>query len=263
MSQFPFKPEKYCQYRNTFLQKVTIGFDFAPSGVEKSKLNALFNEYVQSFFGVTSDGDLTSITCSVSKNDQSLSFDFCDHSAVINLSGRNYVGFSDTAIPQIFKLRDFFNKVVQIENFKRTGIRKLNVFNIKTNGKEQVDEIQVMKAIFSEELNSKLSNDNLDGEEQNAKVKKCILKSGNKTITIRTALMPPSRPNDLFYHLLLDTLGEIENEDGITVEEVSELLMDFNKDIYDCFHWCVNDRVKQVMQQSDINNRGKEINNGR
>lgn len=251
MSQFPFMSEKYRQYRNTFLQNVIIGFEYTPSRVDKSELNAHFNDYVQSFFSVNSDGDITTGMCSVSKNDQSVSFDFSDRSAVIHLSGKNYVGFSDTAIPQIFKLRIFFNKVVKIDKFTKTGIRKLNVFNIKANTNEQVDEFQVMKAIFSEELNNSLSSENLDKEEKNAKVKKCIFKSESKTITIRAALLPPSQPNDIFYHLLLDTLGEVENGEGISVDEVPELLMDFNKDLYDCYHWCVNEGVKQVMLQSD------------
>lgn len=258
MDKFPFPSEKYHQYRNTFLQNVTIGFDFTPSGVKKDEMNALFNDYVQSFFGVTSDGDLTSGMCNVSKNDQSLSFDFSDRSAVIHLSGKGYIGFSDTAIPQIFKLRNFFNKVVQIEKFVKTGIRKLNVFNIKVNGKEDVDEAQVRKAIFSESFNNSLNSENLDEEEQSIGVKKCVFKVGSKTITIRTALMPPAQQNDIFYHLLLDTLGEIETEDGISVDEVSEILMDFNKDIYDCYHWCVSESVKNVMLQSDDTNKTKE-----
>lgn len=258
MNKFPFPPEKYRQYRNTFLQSVTIGFDFIPSAVKKDELNALFNEYVQSFFSVTSDGDLITEMCKVSKNDQSISFDFSNSSVVIHISGKGYVGFSDTAIPQIFKLRNFFNKVVQTEKITKTGIRKLNVFNIKVNGKEQVDEKQVMKAIFSSALNNALNTDCLNDEEKSLRVKKCIYKVEDKTITIRAALMPPSQPNDIFYHLLLDTLGEIDKPDGISVDEVSELLMDFNKDIYDCFHWCISERVKQVMQQPDNNNTTKK-----
>ena len=258
MDIFPFPSEKYHQYRNTFLQNVTIGFEFALSGVKKDELNALFNDYVQSFFGVTSDGDLTSGMCNVSKNDQSLSFDFSDRSAVIHLSGKGYVGFSDTAIPQIFKLRNFFNKVVQIEKFTKTGIRKLNVFNIKANGKESVDEAQVRKALFTEAFNNSLSSDSLDEEEKNLGVKKCIFKEGDRSITIRTALMPPAQQNDIFYHLLLDTLGEIDTEDGVSVDDVSEILMDFNKVIYDCYHWCVSESVKNVMLQPNDSNKVKE-----
>ena len=260
MDKFPFEPAKYCQYKNTFLQNVTIGFNYAPSVVEKAKMNDLFNDYVQSFFGVTSEGDLTAGTSTISKNDQTLSFDFSDRGTIIHLSGKTYVGFSDTAIPQIFKLRNFFNKVVQIKEFEKTGIRKLNVFNIKVNGKEAVDEVQIRNAIFSKSLNAILSTDNLNDEERNASVKKCIFKVGAKTITIRTALIPPSQPNDIFHHLLLDTLGEIDStsDEKISVDEVSELLMDFNKDIYDCYHWCVSDSVKHVMMQSEGNKVEKE-----
>ena len=259
MNQFPFKSEKYRQYQNTFLQDVTVGFDFPVSQVEKSELNALFNDYVQSFFGVTSDGDITTGMCNITRKDMLQSFDFSNRSAVIHLSGKNYATFSDTAIPPIFKLRNFFNKVVQTSKLSKTGIRKLNVFNIKTDDKTAVDAAPIMRALFSEDLMASLSAENLDQEEQAVPgLMKCSFQAGDDIITIRTVLLPPSQHKDAFHHLLLDTLGEINPANGIKVDEVADLLMDFNKSLYDCFHWCVSNRVKQVMLQDNQPKQGKE-----
>jgi len=259
MNQFPFSPEKYRQYQNTFLQNVTVGFDFPVSQIEQSELNALFNDYVQSFFGVTSEGDITTGMCSITRKDMLQSFDFSNRSAVIHLSGKNYATFSDTAIPAIFKLRNFFNKVVQTALLTKTGIRKLNVFNIKTDGKPIADAAAVMKALFSDSFIASLNADNLDQDEQTIPgLRKCMFQSGDIVITIRTALLPPSQPNDAFHHLLLDTLGELTPAEGIKVDEVADLLMDFNKSLYDCYHWCVSDRVKQVMLQDNQTKPGKE-----
>ena len=252
MNQFPFTSEKYRQYQNTFLQDVTVGFDFPVPQAGKSELNALFNDYAQSFFGVVNEGDITTGMCTITRKDMLQSFDFSHRSAVIHLSGKNYATFSDTAIPAIFKLRNFFNKVVQTVTLTKTGIRKLNVFNIKTDGKKAVDTAPIMKALFSENLMASLSADNLDLEEKTIPgLQKCMFQSGDAIITIRTALLPPSQANDNFHHLLLDTLGELTPAGGIKVDEVADLLMDFNKSLYDCYHWCVSDRVKQVMLQDN------------
>ena len=53
MKPFPFGHEKYRQYRNTFLQSVTIGFDFPIPKIGKEMLNSKFNDYIQSFFGLS------------------------------------------------------------------------------------------------------------------------------------------------------------------------------------------------------------------
>lgn len=250
MNQYPFKPESYRQYRNTFLQNVTVGFEFLPSTEEKSDLNAHFSEYVQSFFGIVCNGDITSSVCNITKNDFSQSFDFNDHSAIVRISGKDYVRFSETVLPHIFKLRSFFNKVVKVDKITKTGIRKLNVFNIKANGPEGVKPEEVMQSLFSQELITKLSIDNLDDQEKKiTNLKKCVFQCDVSSITIRAALLPPSNPNDTFHHLLLDTLGELQPIDGIKFEEIPERLLDFNKIMYDCYHWCVNDSVKTLMNQ--------------
>ncbi len=259
MVQYPFKPEKYRQYRNTFLQDITVGFNFKPSTEGKTELNAHFNDYLQSYFGVENSGDITSADCNITKKDFSLSFDFSDHSAVVRLSGKDYVRFSETVLPHVFKLRSFFNKVVKVEEIDKMGIRKLNVFNIKGNGSEPIDPMDVMQSLFSQEMMANLSADNLDEQEQTIpNMKKCVFKVADSSVTIRTALLPPSRPNDQFHHLLLDTLGELQPADGIKIEEIPEKLMDFNKMMFDCYHWCVNEGVKNVMQQEDINKQVKQ-----
>ena len=139
------------------------------------------------------------------------------------------------------------------------GIRKLNVFNIKGNGSDNIDPMDVMRSLFSQDMIANLSLDDLDEQEQTIpNMRKCVFKVADSRVTIRTALLPPSRPNDPFHHLLLDTLGELQPDDGIKFEEIPEKLMDFNKVMYDCYHWCVNDGVKKVMQQEDINKQVKQ-----
>lgn len=247
-SSLPFKQEKYRQYRNTFLQDVVIGLFFAPSVVAKDELNARFGDYTQRFFGVPNNGDITSSVCNVSRKDLSLSLEFTNHSSVIHLSGQKYECFSETAIPQVFKIRDFFNKVVEVKSIEQSMIRKVNVFNIKANEQTPVDASVVRQSLFSSELIEALSVEGLDEQERDIpNFMKCEFEDGDVTITIRTALLPPAAALDKFHHLVLDTMAVCRPLEGIKVEELSDKLMDFNSVMYDCYHWCVSDQVKKVM----------------
>ncbi len=251
MSSFPFRPEKYRKYQNTFLQKVTIGFDFGSSQVDKIILNNEFNDYLQRFFGINSNGDIASQTWNVSKKDSTLSFDFSSRHTVVNFSGQSYVSFSDTAIPQIYKLRDFFKKVVRIDKISKTMIRKVNVFNIKYNKEEEINVSEVRGLIFSKEFLSALNTDNLT--EQERKIPhfcKCEFFDDESLIKIRTALMPPSSESDEFYHVILDTVACLRPSNGINVDEIAEKLMDFNSILYYSYHWCISDNIKRVMLES-------------
>ena len=251
MSPLPFNQEKYRQYRNTFLQDVFVGFDFTKSQVAKDEMNNRFNDYTQRFFGVSNNGDLTTSVCNVSKKDLSLSFEFTDHSAIIHLNGQKYVCFSDTAIPQVFKIRDFFNKVVESKTINQAVIRKVNVFNIKAGEQAQVDASVVRKSLFSEALVAALSNEGLDEKEREIpSFLKCEYQAGDIIVTIRTALLPPTSVQDKFHHLLLDTMTVCHPAEGIKIGEISDKLMDFNSIMYDCYHWCVSDQVKKVMIDS-------------
>lgn len=255
MSHFPFKQEKYRQYRNTSLQEVVVGFTFAHSLVPKDEMNARFSDYVLRFFGVTNNGDLTTSSCNVSKKDLSQSFEFTDHSAFIHLNGQKYVGFSDTAIPQVFKIRDFFNKVVEVKSINQTVLRKVNVFNIKAGEQAKVDAFKVRQSLFSEALISALSDNGLDEKEcEIPNFQKCEYQEDDVTVTIRTALLPPTSTQDKFHHLILDTLAVHKPIEGIKIEEISDKLMDFNSIMYDCYHWCVSEQVKKVMLES-VENR--------
>lgn len=250
-SSLPFKQEKYRRYRNTFLQDVVVGFAFAPSQVAKDELNARFADYTQRFFGVPNNGDITTSVCNISRKDLSLSFEFTDHSAVIHLSGQKYECFSDTAIPQVFKIRDFFNKVVEVKAIEQSMIRKVNVFNIKGNEQNPVDATSVRQSLFSPALLESLTAEGLDEQEHDIpNFMKCVFKDGDVSITIRTALLPPTATQDKFHHLVLDTMAVCKPEGGIKVDELSNKLMDFNSVMYDCYHWCVSEQVKKVMLDS-------------
>lgn len=250
MKPFPFEQVKYQQYRNTFLQNVLIAFDFGPSNESPANIDVAFKEYAQSFFGLTITGDnsITSSPCSVSKKDMTQSFLFSNKLVSIQIAGKEYKSFSDTAIPQVFKLRHFFSKVLKINSFTKVGIRKVNVWNFKNKNNENVDLNEVKQLIFSQQLRADLSSSDLNDEERKIpNFEKCQYQNKNTIINIRTALLPPG-PQDEYHHLILDILGELTSND-INVENVVDFLMDLNSEIFDSYHWSISPYVIDVMNK--------------
>ena len=252
MKPFPFKPIRYRQYRNTFLQNVIVSFEFTPSTKKEDILKDLFHDYVQSFFGIdTKGGDISKEMCNISKKDMSQIFLFSNGKASILLSGKQYETFSDTAIPQIFKLRSFFTKVMEVYSLKNVSIRKINVWDFKNSDKKEVDVDEVKDLVFSPGLLMDLSTENLEKQEMEIpNFSKCSYSQNDEQIDIRTALLPPTSKDD-FSHLILDTLGVVNPGEGIKVEEMADVLMDLNSYLFYSYHWSVSDYVLNVMNEEN------------
>lgn len=248
MERFPFTKTKYCQYKHTFLQNVMVSFNF-DSTVEVSVADDSFADYLKAFFGLEKSGTLSK-TISISRKDNAQSFLFAHNHAEIFMNGQKYEGFSDTAIPMIFKMRKFFNDVVRVEKINSVSIRKINVWNIKRNGKDDINPQEVMKLILSQNLLSELSNENLNDEERAIPhFLKSEWKEDQRLVTVRTSLIPPASTKDEFYHLLLDTQAFEIPTDGYTVDEVSGRLLDLNSIMFYAYHWCVSEEVLTVMNK--------------
>lgn len=248
MEHFPFTKTKYRQYKHTFLQNVMVSFNF-DSTVEVSVADDSFADYSKAFFGLEKSGTLSK-AISISRKDNAQSFLFAHNHAEIFMNGQKYEGFSDTAIPMIFKMRKFFNDVVRVEKINSVSIRKINVWNIKKNGKDDINPQEVMKLILSQNLLSELSNENLNDEERAIpNFLKSEWKEDQRLVTIRTALIPPASTKDEFYHLLLDTQAFEIPTDGYTVDEVSGKLLDLNSIMFYAYHWCVSEEVLTVMNK--------------
>lgn len=225
-----------------------VSFNFE-STVEVSAADNSFADYSKAFFGLDKSGTLSK-AISISRKDNAQSFLFAYDHAEIFMNGQRYEGFSDTAIPMIFKMRKFFNDVVCVEKIKSASIRKINVWNIKKNGKDEINPQEVMKLILSQSLLSELSDDNLNDEERAIpNFLKSEWKEDQRLITIRTALIPPAGAKDEFYHLLLDTQALEIPTDGYTVDEVSGKLLDLNSIMFYAYHWSVSEEVLNVMNK--------------
>lgn len=255
MKSFPFGSAKYKQYRNTFLQNVIITFTFNNAAEDLSKLDDDFKDYIQTFFGITPNCRLSEGLCSITKKDKSLSFAYAKDSVNVQISGQNYITFSETAIPNIFKLRDFFNKVVKIEKLNSISIRKINVWNFKNTNKQEIRVEDLRDLVFSKKFLSALSTEHLDEIEKSIPhFSKCSYSEDEKTLTIRTALLPPTAKDD-FHHLILDTTIDLHKSDKIKVDQLADSLMDLNSELFDCYHWCISKYVLNVMDSNPDENK--------
>lgn len=249
MKQIELPHIKYQQYRNTFLKSVFIQIEFPVTVKSDEELDKSFDDYTQSFFGIISEDKISHGLCTISKKDMSHSYQFSKNAVIIQISGNNYDSFSDTAIPFIFKLRHFFSKVVEVENVSKVVIRKVNVWDFKRNDNLSPTVTDVQNLLFNGNMVDELNTDHLTEEEANIPgFNKCVFTNGENTITVRTALIPPVKPDE-FFHQILDT--EIVRSDNLISIGLADLLMDMNSVLYYCYHWCVNQYVINLMNQDN------------
>lgn len=248
MQTFQFPEVKYRLYKNTFLQNVMVTFEFLSANNERT--NAAFVDYLKSFFEIEAKDSSLINGVTISKKDMSVSLSFSTNKAAIHLNGQKYVGFSDTAIPQVFKLRNFFTKVMNVTTLQSISIRKVNVWNIKQDIRNAVRVEDAYKAIFSDNLINALSNVGLSEEERAIpNFQKAYWKVNTAELIVRTALLPPSKTKDQFCHLILDTEIIDKPTNGYKVENVASDMMDLNSTLYDAFHWCVCNDIINLMSK--------------
>lgn len=246
-----FPKVKYRQFKNTFLKSVMVEFSFDSFEGDAQVLNERFKDYVQTAFNIPAVGNLLQGEHNITKKDMSLGFHFSNGQAGVRLDGQRYLTFSETAIPQVFKLRPFFNKVIETPRLNKISIRKINIWNFQASQKNTISENSIESLIFSKELISSLNSNELNEQEREIEgLKKSIFSddSGLK-VEIKTVLLPPDKtnPKDNYHHLVLDITGTIENLDGFKVETMPEELMDLNSSLYYCFNWCVTPYVINLM----------------
>ena len=245
VDKFPFPDVKYRQYKNTFLQNVFITFSFE-SNVSKEEAEINYKEYSKAFFGLGNNSNNICEGASITKKDMSLSYLFSTNNVSIFFNGQKYVSFSETAIPSIFKLRDYFSKVVKVNTLPKISIRKVNIWNIEKSSKE-IDVDELMAAIFSRNLINELSTEDLKEEEKEIPhFRKAVWECDSRKVSIRTALMSPIKRNDNFYHLILDT--QIDEEKEYHMDTICSDMLELNSVLFDVYHWCVSQSVLDIMK---------------
>lgn len=245
----PFPHVSYQRYKNTFLNTVVLSLKFAKVTMPDEEFYSLFSEYVKAYFGIDVPKDEFNHGAAISKEDASVTVNLTDSNVMIIFRGQKYESFSQSILPHVFGLRNYFKNVVKMDRVNGITIRKINVWSFRNEKNVTITSESAKQAVFSTELLHALSSDNLSEEEKLLNdCKKCEWHEGDETFVIRSAFNDANNKRNL-YQLILDTEYTIKKEGGFEVETIANDLLDYNSELYYAYHWCINDTVLSFMNK--------------
>lgn len=243
----PFEHVSYQRYKNTFLNTVMLILPYPQVSNDDHGFYNRFKDYVKSFFGIDLPEGEFKEGAALNKGDGSISINFTKDQVNIIMSGQKYETFTQSMLPNVFNLRSFFKNVVKIDKIERITLRKINVWNFKNEKNVEVTGSGTRAAVFSTSLLEALSKDNLtDQEAEMPDMMKCEWNDDNESLTIRSAFNKTDE-KDGFSQLILDTEYCVSKHDGFKLEDIANELLHYNSTLYQAYHWCVNDKVKNLM----------------
>ena len=248
MNGLPFPSVKYRQYKNTFLTRVLLSMDCSALSVVSDKvLLSRLKDFAEAYFQVKMT-DLSGPFKNVklTKDDGTQIFLLSKQSAAVMLDGAKYVSYTDTAQPQLEKLCDYMEKVVDAKTVQRVEIRKINMWQFKNESGIPFSAEEARRFVLQEEIRDLLSADNLLDEERviSGMVKK-EWTDGGDSLVLRSAYLPDAKVQGVS-RLVLDTARVT---DGIVpVKEIPTVVKEMNTDLYNAYFGCVNSEIVRIME---------------
>ena len=253
---FDFGQYSRKEYKNTFLQNVlfTIHFDEIASSLINDEVMTKWKDYVcVNFNNIDIPPALLHKPISISRKDGALTYIFINGEVGVAVGAKGYRTFVDNVIPQIFKLIKFLNCVLSITCVKSVSVRKINIWQFNTQEKGDVKQDDIIANIFSEKFISAKTNGLFDEEEKKIQyLKKYEWIDGDKKAIARTVFMP--RRQDGTFAQVLDTELILQQQELIPTESLMDISIQLNDDLYNLYHWCVNDRIIELMLGEDCKN---------
>jgi len=248
MNGLPFPSVKYRQYKNTFLTRVLLSLDCgALADVSDKVFLSQLKNFADAYFQVKMT-DLSGPFKNVklTKDDGAQIFLLSKQSAAVMLDGTKYVSYTDTAQPQLEKLCDYMEKVVDAKTVQRVEIRKVNMWQFKNESGTPFPAEEARKFVLQEEIRDSLSADNLLDEERviSGMVKK-EWKDDCDSLVLRSAYLPDSKVQGVS-RLVLDTVRVTERT--VPVKEIPALVKEMNTDLYNAYFGCVNSEIVRIME---------------
>lgn len=238
------------EYKNTFLQNVLVKIDFKERNlIDSEEVSRKWNEFVVSNFNNSSNKtnlpvDFFETPIRVSRKDGNCSFFFSKKVVSAVVGAKDYRTFVDSVIPQIYKISKFLTDVISTNEITRLSLRKINIWQFKFNGTSSIKPDEVRKILFSNALMSHEESRALNEDEQNIdNLHKYEWEDGDKKAIVKTFFIPPKQAN--VFAQVLDT--ELQMNTPIQINQVQDNFIELNNILYNLFHWCVSERVIDVM----------------
>lgn len=238
---------QYRQYPNSFLSKVALYLTFN-SEESKEAFRDKLQKFLSANFDLNMQADEDFEAVRVTNESKTVEFFFSLNFAAVEFSGDNYKNYTDTQLPQLFRLIDYAKKIVHVSEISMISVRKLNTWDFKSKDDKTPSLDKVRNKIFSQDLISVLSGQNLTDDERKIRnFEKFSFDKDDFKITVRSAYIQNSKEKE-YTRLILDTEC-LQTDEKLSLDDLSSLCKTMNKQLYDIYHWCVTNEVINMMNQ--------------
>lgn len=241
-----FKTVERKVYPRTFLNTVFVVWDYDTTGIPDDVVLRI-RRFVNDNFNL--EIELTeeefSHGFSIDNQQAGHSYYFSRGRLGVKCKGENYVSFTETMMPLIYRLSAFVKNVLSSSFICMVRIRKVNILNARKEDNHLVSEEQLARDFLSTELISRTQPvANYLGLEN---VKGFSGTTNGDEFSICFGFQKGNTPDgEQFVGLVLD---ESVSRRSISLNTVDEALLEINSVVFNVFHWSVSPTLIALMKQ--------------
>ena len=243
-----FKPTMRKIYPRTFLNTVFVIFDYDTAMEPANKIPRIQNFIKDNFnLEINLKEEGFSSGFSIDSKDGGHSYYFTRGSIGVKYMGNDYVSFTETMMPLIYRLVTFIKNVLSISATITIRIRKVNILNAREYDGTLVSDDQLIQDFLSQELTEVAEpvNDYTELELENVKEFKGT--TDKDLFAIHFGIHNGTLPDGgQFVGLVLD---ESVSRNHVSLNTVDEALISVNEKVFNMFHWSVSSNVIALMSQ--------------
>lgn len=235
-------------YPRTFLNTVFVVFNYDTSK-EPEDLIERIQIFVRDNFNLQitlSKEEINEGGFSIDSTDGGQSYYFSRGQIGVKYMKPDYVSFTETMMPQIFRLVSFAKNVLSISSLESIQIRKVNVLNARGQGDSVISKSQLEHDLLSMRLIEAASPTGNYQDLYDAKQFKGV--TDGDSFDIIYGFHEGSTPEgDRFVGLVLDeSISKNQIQQLISVDKD---LQDVNDKLFNMFHWSISTNMLAIMNK--------------
>lgn len=236
----------HCTYKNSFLQRVLVEFQYESISSQKSNLlSNVWEKYFGQIITEKQRSDFFSVEGTrIKKQDESVRILLQQGICILQVEIEHYKSFNDSILSYVELLKSFLSEINC--SLIKVTIRKINLwpFNIK-EGKELTPNA-VLKTILSNNLLNNKDKKKLFDDIDN--IYTLSLKENDTCVEIKFGYLQMSSDIELS-RVVLDTSAIIDFNPPVNTQELTRTKFDeLNHLLFNVYHWCVNPMIINLMK---------------
>ena len=233
-------------YPRTFLNTVFVVFNY-DIGMEPADLISRIKQFVLDGFNLKIDLTEEELVngFSIDNPVAGFSYYFSKGNIGVKYMKLDYVSFTETMPPLIYRLITYVRTVLDINMLDDIQIRKVNVLNVREQNDLPIDKDRLVKDVLSQDLLtvSEPAKEFFGLHE----AREFCGQTEDKEFVIHYGVQEGTAPEGFKYCGLV--LDETVVKKKVALQDVDDKLKEVNEKLFDIFHWSVSSNLLALMNQ--------------